>query len=82
MPVDEKLKKEFEFYKSQPEEWRKENQGNFVLIKDQKIQGIFESYTDALQEGVKLFSTEKFLIQQVGQEDIINYNTSSLIGVM
>lgn len=82
MPVDEELKEEFEFYKNQPEEWRKENQGKFVLIKDQKVRGTFESYADALQEGTKLFGDKKFLIQEVGKEEEINYNTLSLMGAI
>jgi hypothetical protein len=82
MNVDKELLKEFEFYRSQPEEWRKQNNGKFVLIKNQQSCGIFESYADALQEGVKKFGTEKFLIQKIGSEDAINYNTFSLIGAI
>ncbi|MCL4557586.1 MAG: hypothetical protein M1491_02960 [Deltaproteobacteria bacterium] len=82
MAVDPEILKEFNFYKSQSEEWKKQNNGRFVLIKNQEIQGIFENYSDALQEGVKKFGNEKFLIYQVGKEDVINYNTFSLTGMI
>ncbi len=82
MAVDPEILKEFNFYKSQSEEWKKLNSGKFVLIKNQEIQGIFENYSDALQEGVKKFGNENFLIYQVGKEDVINYNTFSLIGMV
>jgi predicted choloylglycine hydrolase len=82
MAVDPEILKEFNFYKAQPEEWKKQNNGKFVLIKNQEIYGIFENYADALQEGVKKFVNEKFLIYQVGKEDVINYNTFSLIGMV
>jgi len=82
MVVDEELKKDFEFYKNQNENWHQENRGKFVLIKNQKIVGIYDSYIDALQEGIKKFGEEKFLIQEVGTEDNVNYNTFSLMGVI
>ena len=82
MSIDKQLQRELEFYLKQSEDWKKQNHGKFVLIKDQAIHGIFESYEDALQEAVKKFDNEKFLIQQVGTEDRVNYNTFALLGAI
>ncbi len=82
MNIDKQLQEEFEFYLSQPEEWKKENYGKFVLIKDQKIQGIFQSYEDAIQFAIEKFGNEKFLIQEVGSEERVNYNTFSILGAI
>lgn len=82
MQVDKELLEEFQFYKMQSEGWKKENNNKFVLIMEQSIYGIYESYVDALSEGVKNFGAKKFLIQQVGSENIVNSTTLSLIGAI
>lgn len=81
MKVDIQLQKELEFYLKQSDDWKKQNYGKFVLIKDQKIHGTFESYEDALKEAVEKFGNTKFLIQEIGSEDRINYSTFALLGV-
>ncbi len=81
MALDEDIKREYDFYLSQPEEWRKENYGKTVLIKDQKIHGLSASYEDAFQECIKQFGDTKFLIHEIGSEDVLNYNTFSLTGM-
>ncbi len=78
--LDKDIKQEYDFYLSQPEEWKKENYGKTVLIKDQKIHGIYASHEDAFQEGIKKFGDSKFLIHEIGSEDVLNYNTFSLTG--
>lgn len=80
MPIDKELEKDFKFYKNQDKSWYQENYGKFVLIKNQKIINIYNCYPDTLKEGINKFGEEKFLIQQIGIEDNINYNTFSLIG--
>lgn len=79
---DPRLRAEFEFYLAQPEAWRNRNSGKFVLIREKVIHGVFDTYKDALQEGVKLFGNEQFLIHQVGSEGIVHYNTFSLLGAI
>ena len=78
---DERLRGDLDFYLSQPEEWKVRNVGKFVLIKNREICGIFENYKDALQEGIKLFGGDGFLLHEIGSENVVHYNTFSLLGV-
>ena len=78
--LDQDIKAEFLFYLGQPEEWKKENQGKFVVIKNKEIHNILEDYKDALSYAVNEFGDEKFLIHQVGAEDMIHYTTQALMG--
>ena len=80
--VDKDIEKEYEFYLSQPQEWKEENRGKIVLIKDQKIHGLFVAYEDALQDGLKQFGNVKFLLHEIGSEEIVHYTTPSLIGAI
>ena len=58
------LEKELETYREKlpsllPEE------GKFVLIHDGDVAGTFDTYSDALTEGYKLFKLEPFLVKQI-----------------
>ncbi len=79
--MDKELKTEFEFYLSQPNDWKKQNQGKLVVIKEGQIHKIFESYNDAFSYGVETFGNVKFLIQEMGSEDIVHYTTQGLLGI-
>ena len=58
------LEKELETYREKlpsllPEE------GKFVLIHNGDVAGTFDTYSDALTEGYKLFKLEPFLVKQI-----------------
>jgi len=63
------LEKEFEFYQKNKEEILKSHLGKFVVIKDQKIQGSYNSREDALAKGKEKFKMGSFLIQHVVSDD-------------
>ena len=63
------LDKEIEFYKCQREGLLVEHQGEFVLIKETQILGVFESESAAYVEGLKQLGNEPFLIKQVTEQD-------------
>lgn len=81
MSIDKTIEKEYQFYLSQPDEWKKVNYGKFVLIKDQNIIDTYSSYEDALKEGLKRFGDVPFLAHKIGEEDIIHYTTFGLMGI-
>lgn len=60
------LKNEYEFFMDNHEEFVKKNLGKVLVIKDQKVAGIYntdqEAYFGAIDQGLELGS---FLIQQV-----------------
>ena len=78
--LDEEIKAELEFYLAQPESWKKEFQGKYAVIKNQEIHRIFDSREDAYAFALDTFGNTKFLIQQIGAEETINYTTRALIG--
>lgn len=58
------LDKEFEFYKSQQEELVKQYLGKFLIIKDQKVVGSFDTKLEAYNDGVKNYGLGNFLLQE------------------
>lgn len=66
---------DFEFFESQlPDLLKIEgNKGQFVLIKDKAIQGIYASVEDALKHGYQKFGNTDFLVQEITDEKRVNY---------
>jgi hypothetical protein len=42
--------------------------GKFVLIKGDTVEGVFDTYADALKIGYDRFKLEPFLVKQIGPE--------------
>ena len=40
-------------------------EGKYVLVHEKEVVGTFDTYTDALNEGYKLFKLEPFLVKQI-----------------
>ena len=68
--TDSRLTKELEYFKQHQQELVQKYEGNFLVIKDQSIQGIYDSEMEAYTEAKKKFELGTFLIQQClpGQE--------------
>jgi len=62
--VDKKLEKELSYFKINQEELVKKYNGKFLVIKNQKVQGVYDSEIDAYTEAKKNFELGTFLIQQ------------------
>jgi len=58
------LKKELEFFIANQKELVQKYGGKFVVIKDQKIEGVFDAELDAYNEAKKKFELGTFIIQQ------------------
>ena len=51
------------------------NTGKFVVIHEDKVSGIWETYQDALQEGYRLFGLEPFLVKEIQALDLAHHFT-------
>ena len=81
-PLDDEIRTELEYYLSQPENWKKDFQGKFAVIKNREIHKVFESRDDAYAYALEKFGNTKFLIQQIGAEDTIHHTTQTLLGAV
>ena len=54
--------------------------GKFVIIHNAKIEGVYDSFNDALNFAVSKFDSSDFIIQQViDEKDRINFICSAVI---
>lgn len=58
------LDKEFKYYQDNQKELVEKYNGKFLVIKDEKIEGVFDSQVEAYTESKKRFEVGTFLIQQ------------------
>lgn len=68
--TDAVLKKELEYFKTHQKELVKDHEGKFLVIKNQQIQGVYETEMEAYSDAQKKFELGTFLIQKCesGQE--------------
>ncbi|MBI2623200.1 MAG: hypothetical protein HYW65_01320 [Candidatus Liptonbacteria bacterium] len=68
--TDSQLTKELQYFKEHQKELVQKYGGKFLVIKDQRVQGAYESEMEAYAEAKKKFELGTFLIQQClpGQE--------------
>jgi hypothetical protein len=52
--------------------------GKFVLIKGDVIEGIFDTYADALKIGYERFKLEPFMVKQIAPAEQIQFFTREL----
>jgi hypothetical protein len=77
--LDPALCAERQYYAEHREELVKENPGKFLLIREQKLIGAFDSYSEALREGARQFGTESFLIQRTMRHSASHDRTDSVL---
>lgn len=65
------LDKEIEFYESQKTELEASQMGKWILIYQQKVTGVFESFEDAADYAVKNFGSGPYLIRQIGAKPLV-----------
>ncbi len=54
-------------------------EGEFVLIKGDKVVGIFVTYEDAIKEGYKAFGLDSFLVKKIQASEEIHYFTRKIV---
>jgi hypothetical protein len=74
-------KEDFEYFESNLENLLINHRGQFVIIKDKKFQGFFNSLEDALKNAYEKFPEDEFLIQQITDEKPVNYMNALFIPV-
>jgi hypothetical protein len=52
--------------------------GKFVLIKGAQVEGIYDTYADALKIGYERFKLEPFLVKQIAPSEQIHFFTREL----
>lgn len=63
------LEQEQKFFESQKAELLKQHEGQFVLIKNQKISGFFTTEQEAYEKGIELFGAQEMFIKQILKEE-------------
>jgi hypothetical protein len=63
------LEKEYEFYKKNKSTLLKKYQGQFIVIKDGKVEGVHPDEKTAYQESIKKWELGTFLIQHCLPKD-------------
>ncbi len=68
--VDNKLQKELEYFKTNQAELVQKHKGKFLVIKNQKVEGVYDTEMEAYTKAKERFELGTFLIQQCipGQE--------------
>ena len=61
---NDNLKKELDFFIDHQKELVEKYEGKFIVIKDQKIEGIFDTEIEAYTETQKRFELGTFIIQE------------------
>ena len=70
--------KELEAYAKKLPELQADS-GKFVLIKGDQIEGVFDTYADALNVGYQKFKLDGFLVKQIGPAENIHFFTRELV---
>jgi len=62
--TEDQLQKELAFFKEHQEELVKKYEGKFLVIKNQEVQGVYNSEIEAYTDAKSKFELGTFLIQQ------------------
>jgi hypothetical protein len=71
------FEKEIATYNGKLPEWGGEI-GRFVLIKDETVAGIFDTYNDAVAAGYQQFKLEPFFVKQIAPAEKIHFFSRDL----
>ena len=75
--MNQPLQKEVETYNAKLPELLG-SVGKFVVIKEDQIAGIYDTYSDALQIGYERFKLQPFLVKQIAPTDQVQSFTREL----
>jgi hypothetical protein len=53
--------------------------GKFVLIREETVEGFFDTYTDALRAGYERHLDVRFLVKKVAPAEQVSYFTRDLV---
>lgn len=72
------LEQELATYRDRFEELRA-NEGKFVLIHNDEIGGIFDSYADALKLGYEKYKLDPFLVKKIAAIEAAQFITRNVV---
>ncbi len=64
------MDREIEAYEAMKDDLEKHHYGKWVVIKDGKLEGTYDSFLTATEEAIERFGNELYLIRQVGAKPI------------
>ncbi len=76
------LEKERKFYETQKQDLVRTHSGQFALIEDDKLVGVFTTFPEAYAEGVKRFGFKPFLVQEVKDHEPLAQQPALDIGAI
>lgn len=74
-----KLTSDYKYFESKLPELLKEHKGEFVVIKDHEIHGIYTTLEEALKHAYEKLGNTNFIIQEITDEQRMHYVNSSFI---
>ncbi len=76
------LEAEYNYYEAHKEEWLKDRENQFILIKGEEVSGFFAKFEDAFDAGIKKFGKPPFFIHQIIREEHIEDIPALRLGVI
>lgn len=76
------LETEIKFFRKNQEDWIKKYPGKFVLVKGEKLIGVYTSEDEALAEGARHFGLTSFLIRNVNDDDRVVHIPALTLGII
>ena len=77
------LEKERKFYDEKLDELVSQHVGQFVLIKEEELIGVYNKIEEALAEGARRFGMQPFLVRQISKTSETEVNIPALtIGIL
>ena len=76
------LEKLFEIFEAEQDKLFAEHPGEFALIADGAVQGVYVAQQEAMDFGVKTYGVGKFLVQEIlpPNERVAEYHTRVVFG--
>jgi len=65
------LEIEYEYFKANLDEWMKDHEDQWVVIKDQKDYGFFETFQEARAHVISVFGLEQVAIQEITKTPVV-----------
>lgn len=76
------LEKELDYFDRHRSEWIEHHRGKFALLRDQDLEGTYDTAEAAYEAGIKLWGNVPFLIKQILLEDPIEQAPALMYGLL
>ena len=75
------LSEETGFFEQNRDKFVREHPNQYLLIKGRRLIGSFDTQTEAVNEGIRLFCAGPFLVRKAGEDPPVVSNPALSIGV-